>query len=173
MGILGVASSLLTGVQTGVLGALATGALGYFKDKQEHKHKVDMLNAQVGIIQAQGASALALENAKALVASYASDKATYSDASKMTGVLGFIGGLLGVLTDFVRGITRPGVLWYLLTVLTLLCVHSILKVGMTDELMKNILTATVALALELVSMAGAWFYCSRDIMKLDMLRRGK
>ena len=126
MDILGVASSLFSGVQTGVLGALATGILGYFKEKQEHKHKLAMLTAQIGIINAQGANAIALENAKALAASYDTDKAAYSDTSKLTGFLGLLAGFLGVWTDFVRGITRPGILWYLMFYLTLLCFHSIL-----------------------------------------------
>ena len=174
MGLIGsVLGSALGGIQTGIFGALLTGGLDYLKQKQDNKHKLQLVHAQKEIIMAQGASEVNLANAKALVSSYASDKATYSDPSSLKGFLGGLAGLFGVITDFVRGMTRPGILWYLIVCLTILSVYSILEVGLDEALMNNIIIGTVSLALELVSMAGAWYYCNRQIQKAEEHRRKK
>src|SRR3990167_6002525 len=105
-------SSLLSGSVIGLLGSVGTGVLDFFKQKEKNKHELAMLSAQKSLVEAQGASAVSIENAKSFGQSFDVDKATYANQAGFVGWQGLIFNLLMVIVDFLRGFTRPGLTWY-------------------------------------------------------------
>ena|SRR3990167_3068956 len=158
--------SLLSGSVLGIFGAVGTGVLDFFKEKQRNKHELEMLSAQRDLIEAQGKNAVTLENAKNFGASHESDKATYANQEAMTGWTGLVFNFLMAIVDFLRGFTRPGLTWYFTILSTLLAIYALETVGVDAELLKRVAEYAVAAALELTGVCVTWWFGQRSIEKM-------
>lgn len=160
-------SNILGGSILGIFGSLGTGVLDYLKQKQANKHAIDLVMANKALIEAQGANAVAIENAKAFQASLASDRATYTDKVPPDGIPGFLLALLMVVVDFLRGFTRPGLTWYFTCVATVLGIYAFKKVGFDDLFLKELVKSSVGILLELLSICVTWWFGNRSIEKMS------
>lgn len=101
-------ANIFTGGVTGLIGALLSGVLEFFKQKQKNVHDLAILAAEretlsleiqgrERVMTIEGETAQQIEASRLLSVSIASDRATYSNGeSKWL-----------VVVDVVRGLTRP------------------------------------------------------------------
>lgn len=153
-----VLSSILGGSALGFLGSAVTGVIDYLKQKEQNKHQLAMLQAQKDLVNAQGANAVSLENAKNFGISNENDQATYFKGQIPSGVTGIILSFLMIFVDFLRGFTRPGITWFLIIATTLLGVEALSQTEFTPEFITGISHAVIGMLLDLVSLCvGFWF----------------
>ncbi len=113
-------TSLLSGGLLGVLGSIFTNLFDFFKKKQDdsqalalRKLDMEMMDKEYSYRENLATTEMETELQKSadtlVAASFAMDKSTYANKSKM----GTFGNLLMVIVDFCRGITRPGLTLYM------------------------------------------------------------
>ena len=161
-----ILASLLSGSALGLLGSVGTGILDYFKQKEQNKHALAMMGAQRALIEAQGSSALAIENAKNFGASHESDKSTYANQQAMTGWMGLLFNFLMAIVDFLRGFTRPGMTWFFILSSTLVCLWAFERVGVDTVFLKRVLEISIAALIELTGICVTWWMGARSIQRL-------
>jgi hypothetical protein len=150
--ILGIAGSIFSGGALGVVGAIGSGVLDFFKTKEANKQELAVLAAQKDLAITAANSATVLETIKLMSASYDNDKATYIGAGWQ---------------DSIRAMIRP----VLVTVLTVTSIYltwsAVGKVGMDSAVMSEIAKYGVYTCLDLCSMAVSWYFGSRQMEKIN------
>lgn len=107
-------STLISGGLIGVIGSIFTNIFDFFKKRQDNKQEIELrrLDIQMMDKEYQSRERIASINMETemeksadaiLTASYAADRATYANKSK----LGPVSNFLMVLVDLIRGLVRP------------------------------------------------------------------
>jgi len=148
--------SILSGGTLGIFGAIGTGVLDFFKTKQANKHELEMIAAQSALIEKQGNSQAALELLKLAGASYENDKATYQGAG---------------MVDTIRGLVRPTLTAFLVAVAAIIALWAFKRVSLDSVTVDEIAKFSVEICLNLASMAVTWWFGSRGIDKIKLIRR--
>jgi len=137
--------SVLSGGALGVVGAIGSGIIDLFQGKEKTKE----LASKVEIVKA--APDKAIDILKALNYSYDNDKATYKKA-------GFV--------DTVRGLVRPFIIGVLLVSSMAITIDSFLKVGLAQDVMKDIAIYGFYMCLNLTSTCVTWYFGGRELLKM-------
>lgn len=148
----GAVASVLSGGLLGVVGAIGTGVLDFFKTKEANKQELAVLAAQLGNIQAAGSSQAALESLKLVSASYDQDKATYIGAGWQ---------------DSVRAMIRPVLLAILVITSVYLAIWSTGKVSLEVAVISEIAKYSVFTCLDLTAMGISWYFGARGMEKIN------
>lgn len=167
--------SIVSGGATGLLGAAFGHITDYYKAKlaakqeaarlenQLERRKLDLQRAQMEIdgalrvSQTEGETAQRLAAWKGLSDSYDSDAARYAtgDPAKSSGWF--------ILVDVVRGLTRPGVTWYMAALVTYMFVRFVQLVGgleqaVSHEQMLAIVSQIVNSVLYIATTCTLWWF---------------
>ena len=158
-----ILESLLSGSVLGIFGSLGGGVLDFLKQRQQNKHEIELINARKGLVEAEGANAVALADAQNFAASHESDKSTYANQAGMTGWLGLLFNFLMATVDFARGITRPGITWTLFLESSLVAIYALLRTNFPDEFWADIAVRCINSLLFLTETSVVWWMGSRAI----------
>jgi hypothetical protein len=152
-GVAGAAASILSGGTLGVLGAIGSGVLDFFKTKEKNKQELAIITAQKELALVNKDSLTLLETIKLSAASYENDKAHYSgNLSK---------------TDMLRGTLRPIVTYALLIVSTVLCMWAFKRVSLEQAVVTEIAKYSVYTCLDLTALCVSWYFGARQIDKIQ------
>ena len=149
----GAVASIFSGGALGVLGAVGSGVLDFFKTKEANKQELAVLAAQKDLAVTAATSATLLETIKLTAASYEQDKAAY------VGDIGWV--------DQMRGALRPLVTVYLVAMSSGLAYWSFKKVGIETAVVAEIAKYSVYTCLDLTSMCISWYFGSRQMEKIN------
>jgi hypothetical protein len=150
--VLGAAKGILSGGALGVLGAVGSGALDYFKTKESNKQELLVMAAQREAAITAASSATAMEGLKLIAASYEQDKATYIGAGWQ---------------DSVRAMIRPVLLAILLITSVFLAIWSTMKIKLEIAIISEIAKYSVYTCLDLTAMGISWYFGSRQMEKIN------
>ncbi len=152
-GILGGAvASVLSGGSLGVLGAIGSGVLDFFKTKEANKQELAVLAAQKDLAVTAASSATMLESMKLLGTSYEQDKAAYAGAG---------------WADNIRAMIRPVLLAILVLTSVYLAIWSTGKVSLETAVISEIAKYSVFTCLDLTAMGISWYFGSRQMEKIN------
>lgn len=140
--------SILSGGALGVLGAVGSGVLDYFKTKEANKQELLVLAAQKDLAVTTANSATLLENG----ASYANDAAAYVGAGWQ---------------DSVRAMIRPVLVVMLTGISIYLAFTSLAEEGLAPDTISEIARYSVFTCLDLTSMSVSWYFGSRQMEKIN------
>lgn len=153
MSIAGILGGIVSGGTLGVGGAIGSAVLDFFKTKENNKHQLAVLTAQKDLALANANSATLLETIKMMGASYEHDKAAY------TGPLSFV--------DLLRGTLRPIVTYLLLGVSVFLTWWAFERVGVGDEVIREVAKYGIYTCLDLTALCVSWYFGARQIEKTN------
>lgn len=148
----GAITSVLSGGSLGVLGAIGSGVLDFFKTKEANKQELAVLAAQKDLAITAASSATVLESIKLMAASYEQDKATYIGAGWQ---------------DSVRAMIRPILLAILVITSVYLAVSSYDRVASDVAVLSEIARYAVFTCLDLTAMGVSWYFGSRQMEKIN------
>ncbi len=193
-----VLTAILGGGGTGLLGGLFTSVIGYFQKKSQQKYElqkiaaesqatIDEANANIALNRAQVEGQVDLAETKAFRSSIANDSKYIKEEMLVSLIksdrffLKLIGAgvifLLG-LVDFLKGLVRPLITYYLIgvsTYLTMLAYDIVQKVGpeMIDKTAMNLFNQTVLAIIYLTITAVSWWFGERGMKRgLEMFSKG-
>jgi len=150
--VTGGLTHILSGGTLGVLGAVGSGVLDFFKTKEKNKQELAIITAQKELALANKDSAVLLETIKLSAASYDNDKATYG---KDVGWL-----------DSYRGSLRPNVCYFLLAASTYLTIWAFMRVGVDNAIIAEAAKFGIYTCMDLTALAVSWYFGARQIDKM-------
>lgn len=150
--ILGGVGSILSGGALGVVGAVGSGVLDYFKTKEANKQELAVLAAQKDLAITAANSQTMLESIKLMGASYEQDKAAYVGAGWQ---------------DSIRAMIRPVLVVTLTGISIYLAFTSLAEEGLDPTVISEIAKYSVYTCLDLTSMAVSWYFGSRQMEKIN------
>lgn len=186
-------SVVMSGGVTGLLGIVAQRAFDWMGEREKRRtlearqaHEVAMVKAnaevmaqewaareKMAITEAAGRQAVAEQ--EAFAASYRLEPERYADGKAPKGLIGSLGWLLMVLTDFARGIVRPGLTVYLCIITTLIYFQAAdmideyglrLGVAAANDLIRRIIETILYLTTTCV----LWWFGTRNAGKPPAMR---
>lgn len=141
-------TSLFSGTLVGVFGSIGSEVLNFFKEKQKHKHDLEILDKQKELAIVAANNLVVLETIKLLASSYENDRAHYSVEH-----LSYV--------DQIRGLVRPVLTTYLTLIATGIAIHCVTKIGWGTILMDRVSEYTVYATFELLGTCVGWYFGSR------------
>ncbi|MBF0454965.1 MAG: hypothetical protein HQL72_09165 [Magnetococcales bacterium] len=158
--------AILSGGATGLVGTAIEAVSGHFKAKQEHQQKLEMAREERTILELEikGQERVASINAEsqnqiaesqAMIASYKTDRATYSTAGGSAWLTG---------VDVVRGLIRPLVTVYLLVLTTYIYIHTQSKSSLESAVVDAVLYLTIT--------GVTWYYGGKRINHSNKTAKG-
>lgn len=148
----GAVASVLSGGSLGVLGAVGSGVLDYFKTKEANKQELAVLAAQKDLAITAASSATMLESMKLLAASYDHDKAAYIGAGWQ---------------DSIRAMVRPVLLTILVGVSVYLALWATSLTNLETAVISEIARYACFTCLDLTAMGISWYFGSRQMEKIN------
>ena len=144
----------------GLFGTAITGVLAFFQKRQAHRHEVELrrLDIELARVEAAGFERGAEIEAEgeAERAALAAFQESYREAGRRWSRPG--DGILLVLVDFCRGMTRPGLTWCLVGLTTVIY----FTLGYSDPELKLQIVHTV---LFLDTMTVSWWFGARHVAR--------
>lgn len=150
--LLGGVGSILSGGALGVVGAVGSGVLDYFKTKEANKQELAVLAAQKDLAITTANSATLLESIKLMGASYEHDKAAYVGAGWQ---------------DSVRAMIRPILVVTLTGISIYLAFTSLAEEGLDPTVISDIAKYSAYTVLNLCSLTISWYFGARQIDKVN------
>lgn len=148
----GAVASVLSGGSLGVLGAIGSGVLDFFKTKEANKQELLVLAAQKDLAITAASSLTVLESIKLMAASYDQDKAAYIGAGWQ---------------DSIRAMIRPVLLFVLVCVSVYMAIWSTSKISLEMVVISEIAKYSVFTCLDLTAMGVSWYFGSRQMEKIN------
>jgi hypothetical protein len=145
-------ASVLSGGTLGVIGAVGSGVLDFFKTKEANKQERAVLAAQKDLAITTANSATLLETIKLMSASYDQDKAAYIGAGWQ---------------DSVRAMIRPMLIGILTMTSVYLALWSVARVQLETAVISEIAKYSVFTCLDLTAMGISWYFGSRQMEKIN------
>lgn len=169
MNILDLASSVLTGGATGLIGAAITRFADYKTEKLKFASELELRKADAEIMAQEWAARTKVAQVEADAAVEAADSAAFAKSFNeperySAGVSPSRGeGWLLVLVDCLRAIVRPGLTIYLCIVATYLYwdAHAVINHGITPENATALVNKIVSTILYLWTCSTLWWFGSR------------
>jgi len=161
--LLGVASSILTGGATGLLGTVITGGFAFLNSRQRHRQEMALRELDLQIMQSEAAGAERIAAIEAEGASeqaaYGALEASYKAASQRWSRPGE--GWAMVAVDVVRGLMRPVLTLGLLGLTAYIYFEMMARPAFMTALQARI----VDTVLYLVTAAVLWWFGQRGVDK--------
>lgn len=109
--------TLFTGAATGLVGTAISAGTKFMAVRQQHKHELALRDKDMELMRMEAATVDRAAEAEAEIAEAEAMRESYREAAARWSVPG--DGTMMKLVDLCRGLTRPGLTWYFVVLLTI------------------------------------------------------